>query len=90
MLRKLAVAGISLALTLGGVVMPAAFASAAPHAAPPAGKPRPTPVARAVAAADQAARSGLDTLAKGPEEQYDRRQVTPWVKGLYSVAYERT
>ncbi|MEV6805329.1 M28 family peptidase [Streptomyces sp. NPDC051132] len=90
MLRKLAVAGTSLALTLGGVVMPAAFASAAPHAAPPAGKPEPTPVARAVAAADQAARSGLDALAKGPEEQYDRRQVTPWVKGLYSVAYERT
>ncbi|WP_030739727.1 M28 family peptidase [Streptomyces sp. NRRL S-31] len=90
MLRKLVVAGTSLALTLGGVVMPAAFASAAPHAAPPAGKPKPAPVARAVAAADQAARSGLDALAKGPEEQYDRRQVTPWVKGLYSVAYERT
>ncbi|MFI0233829.1 M20/M25/M40 family metallo-hydrolase [Streptomyces sp. NPDC017086] len=90
MLRMLAVAGTSLALTLGGVVMPAAFASAAPHVAPPAGKPEPTPVARAVAAADQAARSGLDALAKGPEEQYDRRQVTPWVKGLYSVAYERT
>ncbi|GGR58523.1 MULTISPECIES: M28 family peptidase [Streptomyces] len=90
MLRKLAVAGTSLALTLGGVVMPAAFASAAPHTAPPAGKPEPAPVARAVAAADRAARSGLDALAKGPEEQYDRRQVTPWVKGLYSVAYERT
>ncbi|MFF5858555.1 M28 family peptidase [Streptomyces sp. NPDC012751] len=90
MLRKLVVAGTSLALALGGVVMPAAFASAAPHAAPPAGKPKPAPVARAVAAADQAARSGLDALAKGPEEQYDRRQVTPWVKGLYSVAYERT
>ncbi|CAL9335070.1 M28 family peptidase [Streptomyces sp. enrichment culture] len=90
MLRKLAVAGTSLALTLGGVVMPAAFASAAPHTTPPAGKPEPAPVARAVAAADRAARSGLDALAKGPEEQYDRRQVTPWVKGLYSVAYERT
>ncbi|MGW4276720.1 M28 family peptidase [Streptomyces seoulensis] len=86
MLRKLVVAGTSLALTLGGVVMPAAFASAAP----PASKPGPAPVARAVAAADQAARSGLDALAKGPEEQYDRRRVTPWVKGLYSVAYERT
>ncbi|WEH37036.1 M20/M25/M40 family metallo-hydrolase [Streptomyces sp. AM 4-1-1] len=89
MLRKMAVAGISLAVTLGGVVVPASFASAsAPAAASPASKP--TPVAMAVSAADQAARSGVDALAKGPEEQYDRAQVTPWVKGLYSVAYERT
>ncbi|MEU0598990.1 M28 family peptidase [Streptomyces sp. NPDC006393] len=90
MLRKLVVAGVSLAVTLGGVVVPATLASAAPATAPRAGKPGPTPVAKAVAAADQAARSGLDALAKGPEEQYDRRQVTPWVKGLYSVAYERS
>ncbi|BAU81324.1 leupeptin-inactivating enzyme 2 [Streptomyces laurentii] len=89
MLRKTAVAGISsLALTLGGVVVPASLAAAAPASAP-AG---PSPVARAVAAADRAVSSGLDTLvAGGPEERYDRRDVTPWGgKDLYSVAYERT
>ncbi|MFD8615127.1 M28 family peptidase [Streptomyces sp. NPDC059631] len=90
MLRKMAVAGISLAVTLGGVVVPASFAAAAPASAPAAGTPEQTPDAKAVAAADQAVRSGLDALAKGPDEQYDRRQVTPWVKGLYSVAYQRT
>ncbi|MCI3934355.1 M20/M25/M40 family metallo-hydrolase [Streptomyces sp. AN091965] len=84
MLRRSAAAGITLAMALAGVVAPASFASAAP----PAGKPDPR--AKAVAAADQATRSGLDSLAKGPEEQYDRHQVVPWGKGLYSVAYERT
>ncbi|MFE7414952.1 M20/M25/M40 family metallo-hydrolase [Streptomyces laurentii] len=89
MLRKTAVAGISsLALTLGGVVVPASLAAAAPASAP-AGS---SPVARAVAAADRAVSSGLDALvAGGPEERYDRRDVTPWGgKDLYSVAYERT
>ncbi|WP_328972307.1 M20/M25/M40 family metallo-hydrolase [Streptomyces sp. NBC_00239] len=93
MLRRMVVAGVSLAVTVAGVVVPASLASAAQTAAPAApavGKPEPTPAARAVAAADQAARSGADALAKGPDEQYDRRMVTPWVKGLYSVAYERT
>ncbi|WP_030684497.1 M20/M25/M40 family metallo-hydrolase [Streptomyces sp. NRRL B-1347] len=84
MLRRSAAAGITLAMALGGVVVPASFASAAPPAA------KPDPRAKAVAAADKAARSGLDSLAKGPEEQYDRHQVIPWGKGLYSVAYERT
>ncbi|MGW2227586.1 M20/M25/M40 family metallo-hydrolase [Streptomyces formicae] len=88
MLRRSAAAGITLALALAGVTVPASFASAAARTAPAAGKP--DPLARAVAAADKAVRSGLDSLAKGPEEQYDRHQVTPWVKGLYSVAYERT
>ncbi|HEX6075674.1 MAG TPA: M4 family metallopeptidase [Micromonosporaceae bacterium] len=50
----------------------------------------PDPQARAVAAADQAAASGLDALAKGPYEKYQRDMVTPWVNGLYSVAYQRT
>ncbi|MEU6126203.1 M20/M25/M40 family metallo-hydrolase [Streptomyces sp. NPDC047123] len=87
MLRRSAAAGITLALALGVVTVPATLASAA-QPAPAAAKP--DPLARAVAAADKAVRSGLDSLAKGPEEQYDRHQVTPWVKGLYSVAYERT
>ncbi|MCB5165840.1 M20/M25/M40 family metallo-hydrolase [Streptomyces bambusae] len=90
MLRRMVVAGVSLAMTLTGVAVPATLASAAHAAAPPASTPEPTPAARAVTAADRAARSGLDTLAKGPDEQYDRHLVTPWVNGLYSVAYERT
>ncbi|MFI6638561.1 M28 family peptidase [Streptomyces sp. NPDC050504] len=49
-----------------------------------------TPLARAVAAADLAVRSGFDTLVNSASEQYERRQVTPWVKDLYSVAYERS
>ncbi|MFD4262290.1 M20/M25/M40 family metallo-hydrolase [Streptomyces sp. NPDC058534] len=89
MLRQTAVAGTVLAMTLAGVVVPASLASASERSAPPAAQP--TPVARAVAAADQAVRSGLDALAGGgPDEQYDRHQVTPWGKDLFSVAYERT
>ncbi|MER7765135.1 M28 family peptidase [Streptomyces sp. NPDC097619] len=88
MLRKMVVAGVSLAVALGGMAAPAALAAA--PAAAPSPRPEPAPVAKAVAAADLAARSGLDALAKGPDEQYDRSMVTPWVKGLYSVAYERT
>ncbi|MER5635195.1 M20/M25/M40 family metallo-hydrolase [Streptomyces nitrosporeus] len=86
MLRQTAVAGISLALAIGGVMAPA---SASARSAP--APERPDPVATAVAAADRAVNSGLDSLAAGgPEERYDRHQVTPWAKGLYSVAYERT
>ncbi|MEU8624524.1 M28 family peptidase [Streptomyces sp. NPDC048669] len=89
MLKKLAVAGISLAVTLG-VVAPASFAAAAPASSPPASEPRPSPIAAAVAAADRATGSGVDSLAKGPAERYDRRQVIPWAENLYAVAYERT
>lgn len=65
------------------------LASASERSAPSAAEP--SPVERAVAAADQAVRSGLDALvAGGPDEQYDRHQVTPWDKDLFSVAYERT
>ncbi|MGV9942562.1 M28 family peptidase [Streptomyces sp. NPDC003401] len=88
--RRLAVAGLSLAMALGTVALPTASAA---HAEPPsraAGKPGPKPVDRAIAAADKATTSGFDALAKGPDERYDRRMVTPWLKGLYSVAYERT
>ncbi|MET9350037.1 M28 family peptidase [Streptomyces termitum] len=88
MLRKMAVAGVSLAVTLG-VVVPLTAATAAPVTAPPTGTPQPS-AAKAVAAADLAALNGLDALAKGPDEQYDRHQVVPWAGGLYSVAYERT
>ncbi|MEU0450332.1 M20/M25/M40 family metallo-hydrolase [Streptomyces tendae] len=89
MLRQTAVAGTVLAMTLAGVVVPTSLASASERSAPSAAQP--TPVERAVAAADQAVRSGLDALvAGGPDEQYDRHQVTPWDENLFSVAYERT
>ncbi|MFJ1884546.1 M28 family peptidase [Streptomyces sp. NPDC088137] len=52
--------------------------------------PAPSALSAAVSAADRAVASGLDTLAKGPEERYERQMVTPWVKGMYSVAYQRT
>ncbi|MFD4371047.1 M20/M25/M40 family metallo-hydrolase [Streptomyces sp. NPDC058486] len=87
MLRKLALAGVSLAVTLG-VVAPVSVA-AAPGTAPPTSTPGPSPAAAAVAAADRAAHSGLDALAKGADERYDRRQVIPWTEDLYAVAYER-
>ncbi|MFD4240414.1 M28 family peptidase [Streptomyces sp. NPDC058525] len=73
----------SLAGTLAGT------ASAAQQAQP-APSPQDTPAARAVAAADRAVDSGLDSLVNSSQEQYERRQVTPWIKDLYSVAYERS
>ncbi|MFC5171815.1 M28 family peptidase [Streptomyces mutomycini] len=88
--RRLAVAGLSLAVALGTAALPAPAAAHAAPAAPAAAKPKPKPVDRAIAAADKATASGFDALAKGPDERYDRRMVTPWLKGLYSVAYERT
>lgn len=51
---------------------------------------RETPAARAVAAADRAVASGLDALVNSAQERYERRLVTPWLKDLYSVAYERS
>lgn len=82
-----AVAALALTTSLTGAL--AGTASAAPHEQSGPDQ-RPTPLSRAVAAADQAVRSGLDTLVNSPQEQYERRMVTPWVKNLYSVAYERS
>ncbi|MER7751973.1 M28 family peptidase [Kitasatospora sp. NPDC097643] len=60
-------------------------------AAPPSPTPAPpSALAAAVNAADAAAAAGLDALAKGPGESYERRAVTPWIGGLYSVSYERS
>nr|WP_307826879.1 M28 family peptidase [Streptomyces pactum] len=89
MLRRFTVAGLSLAVTLGAAALPALSTASATPRSEPAPKPV-TPVSRAISAADKAAASGLDALAKGPEERYDRAMVTPWVNGLYSVAYDRT
>ncbi|MFI2609464.1 M28 family peptidase [Kitasatospora sp. NPDC018619] len=66
-------------------------ATAGPATAAPAPSPAPpSALAAAVNAADAAAAAGLDALAKGPDETYERTSVTPWVGGLYSVAYERS
>ncbi|GIG61972.1 hypothetical protein Lfu02_63440 [Longispora fulva] len=81
----------SLALALAlGVVPVAAWATASSAAPTPAPAAQPSSQVRAVQAADRAVASGLDSLASGGKEHYDRRIVTPWVDDLYSVAYERT
>ncbi|MFF6993451.1 M28 family peptidase [Streptomyces sp. NPDC008313] len=89
--RRLTVVSLSAVVALGSATLPAVAAQASPAAAKASAQAaKPKPVDRAIAAADKAAASGLDALAKGPDEQYDRRMVTPWVKGLYSVSYDRT
>ncbi|MFD8598322.1 M28 family peptidase [Kitasatospora sp. NPDC059646] len=86
MKRRLLTAGTTLAV-LGGMLGGfAGQASAAPVPAPLA----PTPLAAAVSAADLAASAGLDALAKGPDESYERQSVTPFLGGLYSVSYQRS
>ncbi|GLW54828.1 M28 family peptidase [Kitasatospora phosalacinea] len=86
MKRRLLTAGTTLAV-LGGML--GGFAGQA-NAAPPSATPAPTPLAAAVSAADLAASAGLDALAKGPDENYERRNVTQFLNGLYSVSYERS
>ncbi|WP_405983173.1 M28 family peptidase [Streptomyces sp. NBC_00158] len=78
-------AALALTASLAG-----ALAGTASAAQPDPVPPRQSKAERAVAAADAAVRSGLDTLVNSPRQQYERRQVTPWVKDLYSVAYERS
>ncbi|MGW1427818.1 M28 family peptidase [Streptomyces sp. NPDC002431] len=80
-------AGTTLAV-LAAMLVATGAPSASAEPSPPT--PAPSALTAAVTAADRAAASGLDTLAKGPEERYERQMVTPWIKGLYSVAYQRT
>ncbi|SDT81636.1 Zn-dependent metalloprotease [Streptomyces sp. TLI_053] len=88
MKRRLLTAGTTLTVLAGMLTATAVGqAGAAPGAAAPA---PPSALAAAVNAADQAAAAGQDALAKGPGETYERQSVTPWLGGLYSVAYERT
>ncbi|MER6366321.1 PepSY domain-containing protein, partial [Kitasatospora sp. NPDC001527] len=83
---RLLTAATTLTLLAGTIA-----ATAVPAVAAPAPSPAPpSALAAAVSAADRAAAAGLDALAKGPDETYERQSVTPWVGGLYSVAYERT
>ncbi|MFD5418540.1 M28 family peptidase [Streptomyces sp. NPDC127069] len=80
------VAAFALTASLAGALAGTASAAQQPDPVPP----RPSRADRAVAAADAAVRSGLDSLVNQPQQQYDRRLVTPWVQDLYSVAYERS
>ncbi|MEU5691750.1 M4 family metallopeptidase [Actinosynnema sp. NPDC020468] len=84
--------GIYLAAALAALsVQVVSAAQAAPAAAPAAATP---PVALAAAAADKAAASGLDALAKGPDEQFVRKTTytggIPGKKDLFYVSYDRT
>ncbi|WP_457032672.1 M28 family peptidase [Kitasatospora sp. P5_F3] len=88
MRRKILTAGTTLTV-LAGLLAVTTAAQAAPDPSPATVAP-PSALAAAVSAADQAAAAGLDALAKGPGESYERHAVTPWLGGLYSVAYERT
>ncbi|MFB6894177.1 M4 family metallopeptidase [Kitasatospora sp. NPDC056327] len=82
---RLLTAATTLTVLAGMIAATAGPASAAPVPTTP-----PSALAAAVNAADQAAAAGLDSLAKGTDETYERQSVTPWLAGLYSVAYERT
>ncbi|MEV7181176.1 M28 family peptidase [Kitasatospora sp. NPDC093679] len=87
--RRLLTAGTTLAV-LAGLLTATAVGPAAARPGPAADPAPPNALAAAVSAADRAAAAGLDTLAKGPGESYERHAVTPWLGGLYSVAYERS
>ncbi|MFJ8082932.1 M4 family metallopeptidase [Streptomyces sp. NPDC096205] len=81
-----AVAALALSASL-------AAALAGPAAAVPQDRPVPPPGngrSLALAAADNAADSGLDELRHGADENLVRTSVTPWSNGLYFSAYERT
>ncbi|WP_051838371.1 M28 family peptidase [Streptomyces sp. NRRL WC-3742] len=84
--RRLLTTATTLTLLVGAIAGTAGPATAAPTPTPAP----PSALALAVNAADAAAAAGADSLAKGPGETYERRAVTPWLGGLYSVSYERS
>ncbi|MFJ6775591.1 M4 family metallopeptidase, partial [Kitasatospora sp. NPDC091257] len=83
---RLLTAATTLTVLAGMIAATAGPATAAPSPSPAP----PSGLAAAVSAADAAVTAGLDALAKGSDETYERKAVTPWVGGLYSVAYERS
>ncbi|MFE3198041.1 M4 family metallopeptidase [Embleya sp. NPDC059237] len=86
--RRTTTAGTVLALIAGlaiGAVGPSSAGTNEPSSPPPASSQD-----KAVSAADRAVANGLDALAKGPDEKFERQLVTPWINDLYSVAYQRT
>ncbi|MFD9357303.1 M28 family peptidase [Streptomyces sp. NPDC060031] len=80
-------AALALTASLAGALAGTASAAQQTEPVPPR---QAKSAERAVAAADAAVKSGLDTLVNSPQQQYERRLVTPWVQDLYSVAYERS
>ncbi|WP_189330168.1 M4 family metallopeptidase [Actinoplanes ianthinogenes] len=68
----------------------ATIAFATHDSAQAAPQPGPTPPATALAAADRAAASGLDALAKGPDDAFLRRTAVSGLGGLQYVTYDRT
>ncbi|MGY0231894.1 M28 family peptidase [Longispora urticae] len=77
-----AAAGLALAVVAGTAVALSVSATATPRT--------PDPSARALAAADLAAQSGLDALAQGPGESLRRVHAFAGERGLHYAAYERT
>ncbi|MFE6499208.1 M28 family peptidase [Kitasatospora sp. NPDC057738] len=91
MQRRISAGRLLTAATALTVLAGMIAATAGPATAAPAPSPAPpSALAAAVNAADAAANAGLDGLAKGPGETYERKAVTPWLGGLYSVSYERS
>ncbi|MCA2223246.1 M4 family metallopeptidase [Nonomuraea aurantiaca] len=88
----LAAAAVGLA-TAASMVLASPTAYAAP---PGAGKEdsgaraAADPASLAAAVADKAVSSGLDKLAKGPDEAYSRVSVTRGTSDMYFVGYERS
>jgi len=74
---------------IAGLALVAA-APAAPAMAHTVAQPASPPDVLAAAAADRAAASGLDKLAKGPAEAFRRVSLTPGSAGLFYASYERT
>ncbi|WP_433269099.1 M4 family metallopeptidase [Actinosynnema sp. CS-041913] len=81
--------GVYLAACLAALSVQTASSVAQAAPAAPA-----SPITLATNAADQAAASGLDALAKGPDEQFHRKAVytggIPGRKDLFYVSYDRT
>ncbi|OPC83960.1 hypothetical protein B4N89_26215 [Embleya scabrispora] len=86
--RRTTTAGTVLALIAGLAIGAAGSSSAGTDelSTPPPASSQD----KAVSAADRAVANGLDALAKGPDEKFERQLVTPWINDLYSVAYQRT
>src|SRR5262245_58102295 len=91
MRRVTLAASLGLALVVATMSIPAAQAN--DKAPTPAAPESVSPAARAAAIADRAAASGLDNLAKGPEETLQRQTIVPGGRPgrtLYNVVYQRT
>ncbi|MEU5695692.1 M28 family peptidase [Actinosynnema sp. NPDC020468] len=87
MKRRSLTAGLALAVFASTALASATAPAQAVEQPQPSAQDRQ---ASAVAAADRAVSSGLDSLAASPSETYTRDQVIPFVNDLYSVSYQRS